>query len=126
MSSSQLKSGLSERILAILDWSGMSQTKLSKLLSVPQATLNRRIRESDNDLFQHVPDLLRLFPDVNPSWLWSNDGPMLRADVTLPTGLCEDEVTLLTHYRNSPPEGKAALQAAGAALAKAKSPKAVG
>lgn len=120
MGNSQLKSGLSQRILTILEWSGMSQTKLSKLLDVPQPTFNRRIREADNDLFQHIPDLLKLFPEINANWLWSNEGPMLLSDVELPSGLCEDEAKLLKYYRESPPEGKAALQAAGAALAGAK------
>lgn len=118
---SQAGKCLSARIDAILDWQGLSRKRLSELLDIGQTTLNKQINEGSKVLYSHVPDLLDLFPELNPDWLWVGKEPMLSKDITLPDGLREDEAMMLDYYRSCPKDGQDALRAAGSILSKRKS-----
>ena len=72
---------LYERIRLLLQEKGVSQSKLSELLGVYPQKFSQWLNEkSQKNLWEHLPKILEIFPDVRPEWLYYDGGPMLAAD----------------------------------------------
>ncbi len=72
---------LYERIRLLLQEKGVSQSKLSELLGVYPQKFSQWLNEkSQKNLWEHLPKILEIFPDVRPEWLYYDGGPMLAVD----------------------------------------------
>ncbi len=65
---------ITERILLYLDSKGISKYKFSKDLGVSNGFLDKK-REIGTDKYANI---LEYFPDINPEWLLTGKGEMLR------------------------------------------------
>lgn len=74
----KVQSTISQRIMSIIDEKGMSQSQLSKLIGVPQTTLNRQLSSSTTPKATIVSAVLKQFPEISPEWLLTGSGSRQR------------------------------------------------
>ncbi len=69
---------LFERVRLLAKTKEKSITAFSDKLNVAQATFNGYLKESrQNNLWEILPNILELYPDVSRDWLYFGDGDML-------------------------------------------------
>lgn len=87
---------LFERIRYISTVKDISLAKMAKTLDIPQQTFHQWLKPgSQKNLWEHLPKILEMFPDVRPEWLYMDQGAALR-DGTAPEPLpTVEEMTAL-------------------------------
>ena len=69
---------MKERVLSVFKAKKINVNKASKLLGIPQRTLNRQVNENGKVGMELVYSLLSTFTDISPSWLVLGQGEMLQ------------------------------------------------
>ena len=64
-------------MVAVLKHIGMNVNRASKMLGIPQRTLNRQVNEGGNISMDLVYAILNNVPEISPAWLIAGEGPML-------------------------------------------------
>lgn len=72
------KGGIKARVTALFKSKSLNVNKASKLLGIPQRTLNRQVNEDGNVSMELFYAILDKMPDVSPEWLIMGDGCMYR------------------------------------------------
>ena len=72
------KDNIKERVLAVLKAKGLNVNRASKLLGMPQRTLNRQVNEDGKIAMELLYSILDNFPEISPLWLVTGEGEMLR------------------------------------------------
>jgi len=78
-----MKEVVLQRIASVLANKKMSITALSKLISVPQPTLNRQISGESAMTLDILYSILNYFTDVSAEWLLRGEGEMIKGDVVV-------------------------------------------
>lgn len=87
---------LFERVRYLCEIKGISQTKLGKKLGVSQSAFNRWLKkDTEHNLWDYLPRILELFPDVRQEWLYMGREPMLKEHAAQNTSMLEARVDLL-------------------------------
>lgn len=91
---------LYERIRALCKELNISQARLAEGLGLRQPQLNGYLsKKSEKNLWEHLPRILALYPQVSRAWLFHNEGEMFAAGQTPglqpPPGHDADEITRL-------------------------------
>lgn len=73
--------GLKKRILELFEYKGLNANSASRLLGMPQRTLNRQVNEDGKVGMELVSALLTTFPEVSPSWLVMGEGDMVAESI---------------------------------------------
>ena len=89
---------MKERVLSVFKAKKINVNKASKLLGIPQRTLNRQVNENGKVGMELVYSLLSTFTDISPSWLVLGQGEMLQ-DVTSIFRIESDQKVLMLSYR---------------------------
>lgn len=67
---------LYERIRFLAEKKGYSLAKLAKAVGFPQQTFHQWLKPgSQKNLWEHLPKILGLFPEVRPEWLYMGQEP---------------------------------------------------
>lgn len=70
---------LFERIRYLCEVKEISQTKLGKKLGLSQSAFNRWLKkDTEHNLWDHLPKILELFPDVREEWLYIGREPAFK------------------------------------------------
>lgn len=69
---------IKDRILSVFKIKNINVNRASRLLGIPQRTLNRQVNESGKVGMDLVYSLLNTFADISPSWLLLGQGEMLQ------------------------------------------------
>lgn len=73
---------LFQRVKQVSKELAKSETKLASMLDLPQRTLNGYLNEkSQRNLWEYLPKILVLFPQIRREWLWWGEGSMLKGDL---------------------------------------------
>ena len=72
------KDNIKERVLAVLKAKGLNVNRASKLLGMPQRTLNRQVNEDGRIAMELLYSILDNFPEISPLWLVMGEGEMWR------------------------------------------------
>ncbi len=75
-----MKEVVLQRIASVLSDKKMSITALSKLIGVPQPTLNRQISGESAMTLDILYSILNYFTDVSAEWLLRGEGEMIKGD----------------------------------------------
>jgi hypothetical protein len=76
---------LFERIKRVATDLAGSETKLATLLELPQQKLNGYLNpKSQKNLWEYLPRILELYPQVSRDWLYFGEGEMLRENPLWP------------------------------------------
>lgn len=67
-------------MVAVLKHIGMNVNRASKMLGIPQRTLNRQVNEGGNISMDLVYAILNNVPEISPAWLIAGEGPMLAGE----------------------------------------------
>lgn len=68
---------IKDRVVDVLKHIGMNVNRASKMLGIPQRTLNRQVNEGGNISMDLVYAILNNVPEISPAWLIAGEGPML-------------------------------------------------
>lgn len=68
---------IKDRVVAVLKHIGMNVNRASKMLGIPQRTLNRQVNEGGNISMDLVYAILNNVPEISSAWLIAGEGPML-------------------------------------------------
>ena len=71
-----MKQTLKDRILNVFKAKKINVNRASKMLNIPQRTLNRQLNESGKIGMELVYSLLNTFSDISPAWLLLGQGEM--------------------------------------------------
>ena len=71
-----MKQTLKDRILNVFKAKKINVNRASKMLNIPQRTLNRQVNESGKIGMELVYSLLNTFSDISPAWLLLGQGEM--------------------------------------------------
>lgn len=84
----EMESSIKDRILSVFRFKRINANSASRLLGIPQRTLNRQVNEEGKVGMELVYSLLNVFTDISPSWLLMGQGEMLLEDdgVSTPAG----------------------------------------
>lgn len=74
------KGGIKSRVIALLKSKSLNVNQASKLLDIPQRTLNRQVNEDGNISMELVYAILDYFTDISPKWLIMGEGGMYRSE----------------------------------------------
>lgn len=70
---------LFERMRYLAEIKGLSLAKFAKMLGFSQQTFHRWLTiQTQKHLFDHLPKVLELFPDVRPEWLYMGQEPAFK------------------------------------------------
>lgn len=70
---------LFERIKYIISGSEFSQASVARRIGVVQQVFNQWLNpKSQKNLWEHLPVILEMFPDVRREWLYFGEGEMLQ------------------------------------------------
>lgn len=72
-----MKESIKERILKIFEYKGLNANSASRVLDIPQRTINRQVNENGKVGLELVNSLLNNFSDISPAWLLLGEGNML-------------------------------------------------
>ena len=79
---------IKRRILHLLSENSLSVNRASRLLGLPQRTLNRQLNEDGNVSMELICALQRYFPELSIDWIVSGEGSMYKThapdEVALP------------------------------------------
>lgn len=74
---------LFERIKIIIAHSGDSQATVARHLGVTQQGFNQWLTaKSQKNLWEHLPKILELFPQISRNWLYFGEGEMIGEQIT--------------------------------------------
>ena len=76
-----IMSTIKERIISLFMSKNMNVNRASKLLGIPQRTLNRQVNEDGKVGMELLYAIMDYFPEISPSWLLLGEGEMLREDL---------------------------------------------
>ena len=71
-----MESGVYQRVKQVIDANGISITKLSIELNIPQTTLNRQVSGVSTLSSAVVESILAYFPNLSAEWLLRGKGEM--------------------------------------------------
>lgn len=71
-----MESGVYQRVKQVIDANGISITKLSIELNIPQTTLNRQVSGVSTLSSAVVESILAYFPNLSAEWLLRGNGEM--------------------------------------------------
>lgn len=77
---------IKDRILSVFKLKKINANRASRLLGIPQRTLNRQVNEDGKVGMELVYSLLNVFNDISPAWLLLGQGGML-VDVDLSSSM---------------------------------------
>lgn len=80
-----------ERIRELLSIKEVSITALSKVIQVPQSTLNRQINTDAPMTINNILLILNAFEDISSEWLLLGQGPMYKSENTTQAPSQEEE-----------------------------------
>lgn len=84
---------VNNRIMQIMREKNLNKNSLSKLLDLSQPALTKIEKNLNLPSFKLLFEIIQNFPDVNPEWLLTGDGKMLRKN---PVNLeSDDQQTLI-------------------------------
>ena len=67
---------LFERIRYLAEAKSASLARIARALSIPQQTFNQWLKAgSQKNIWEHLPKILEMFPDVRKEWLYMDEGP---------------------------------------------------
>ena len=68
---------LYERIRYLAEKKGVSFAKLAKELGIPQQTFHQWLKPgSQRNIWEHLPKIIEIFPDIRPAWLYMGELPV--------------------------------------------------
>ena len=68
---------IKQRVVEVLKHKGLNVNRASKVLDIPQRTLNRQVNEDGKISMELVYAILNNFPEVSSAWLIAGEGSML-------------------------------------------------
>lgn len=71
-----MENTLKERVLKVFEYKRLNPNSASRILGIPQRTLNRQVNENGKVGMELVSALLMNFPDISPAWLVLGEGDM--------------------------------------------------
>lgn len=71
-----MKNGLKNRVLRFFETKMLNVNSASRLLGLPQRTINRQVNEDGKVGMELVNALLNTFPEISPRWLLLGEGSM--------------------------------------------------
>ena len=74
---------LKERVADVLRYKKISVNKASKVLNIPQRTLNRQVNEEGSVGMELLYAILDTYPEISPLWLLLGEGEMLQGAVAV-------------------------------------------
>lgn len=81
---------LFERVKVLAKAKEKSANALSQKLNIAQTTFNGYLKESrQSNLWEILPKILELYPDVNRDWLYFGEGEMLGEEKAKPETILE-------------------------------------
>ena len=69
--------GLKQRVADVLRFKKINVNRASKILDIPQRTLNRQVNENGNISMELLYAILDTFTEISPLWLLLGEGEML-------------------------------------------------
>ncbi|MBE6308373.1 MAG: helix-turn-helix transcriptional regulator [Bacteroidaceae bacterium] len=69
---------IKDRILSVFKFKKINANRASRLLGIPQRTLNRQVNEDGKVGMELVYSLLNTFKDISPAWLLLGHGEMVQ------------------------------------------------
>ena len=76
---------LFERIRYLSEIKGINLAKIARFLSLSQQNFHQWLKPgSQKNLWEHLPKILELFPDVRPEWLYMGQEPIFKEDAVDP------------------------------------------
>lgn len=74
---------LYERIRHLAEIKDVSLAKIAKSLGVPQQTFHQWLKPgSQKNIWEHLPEVMKMFPDISPEWLYMGKEPVLKITIT--------------------------------------------
>ena len=92
-----IERGIKGRVSTLFKSKGINVNRASKILGIPQRTLNRQVNEDGNVGMELVYALIDNYPDVSPLWLLLGEGEMLLDGNAVPK--C---ASMVPYYNNLP------------------------
>lgn len=103
---------LYERIRYLAKKKGISLAGLAKELGIPQQTFHQWLKPgSQKNIWEHLPKIIELFPDVRAAWLYIGELPPFQHDtpeqpvnmeINSPSSSLHNKVRLHPDYRDDP------------------------
>ena len=90
-----MESGVYQRVKQVIDANGISITKLSIELNIPQTTLNRQVSGVSTLSSAVVESILAYFPNLSAEWLLRGKGEMYLQTQDSKEENSSDEVEIL-------------------------------
>ena len=90
-----MESGVYQRVKQVIDANGISITKLSIELNIPQTTLNRQVSGVSTLSSAVVESILAYFPNLSAEWLLRGNGEMYLQTQDSKEAESADEVEIL-------------------------------
>lgn len=72
-----MEKNIKSRVIEILKYKGLNVNRASKVLDIPQRTLNRQVNEDGNISMDLVYAILGCFPEISAAWLVAGEGSMI-------------------------------------------------
>lgn len=73
---------LYERVRHLAEIKDISLAKIAKHLGVPQQTFHQWLKPgSQKNIWEHLPEMVKMFPDIRPEWLYMGQEPVLKVTV---------------------------------------------
>ena len=83
-----MKNGIKKRVVQVLKYKKINVNRASKILGIPQRTLNRQVNEDGNVGIDLVNAILNNYTEISPAWLVLGEGDMLQKEnVTVNSGV---------------------------------------
>ena len=70
--------GIKQRVAEVLRYKKINVNRASKILGIPQRTLNRQVNEDGNISMELLYAILDTYTDVSPLWLLLGEGDMVQ------------------------------------------------
>lgn len=72
-----MEMNVKKRVIEVLKYKGLNVNRASKVLDMPQRTLNRQVNEDGNISMDLVYAILNNFPEISAAWLIAGEGEMV-------------------------------------------------
>ena len=83
-----MKNDIKKRVVQVLKYKKINVNRASKILGIPQRTLNRQVNEDGNVGIDLVNAILNNYTEISPAWLVLGEGDMLQKEnVTVNSGV---------------------------------------
>lgn len=74
---------LYERVRHLAEIKDISLAKIAKSLGVPQQTFHQWLKPgSQKNIWEHLPEMTKMFPDIRPEWLYMGQEPVLKVPIS--------------------------------------------